>query len=266
MKNNYVDGTIMGLLNTIKGLAGKVRGATTEEEGVLEGTAAGQSASGAPTPGTLRQVSYFKIGRDGRTFVRAYAPELKIRAHELYILVGGEARVISSAYFLTAPEHLERAPGGDVLFMFAYDKELYPLPCGRSYFNRKFDLQVRYAAPTGGRAKLVADRPDVQQATAELNQARQVFAEARDQVRNFAASQGQFFQDLPPLVPAMAEGASQTNQVNQTRVIPDEGTLVRILPAEPEEIVAKTKKSRFRKKKEKAGDWDVAVRHLVRPD
>jgi len=267
MKNNYVDGTIMGLLNTIKSLAGKVRGAATEEERVLEGDAVEQQASGATDPATLRQVSYFKIGRDGHTFVRAYAPELKIRDHELYILVGGEARVISSRYYLTAPEHLERAPGGDVLFMFVYDRELYPLPRGRSYFNRKFDLQVRYAPSAGGMAKLVADRPEVQQAQAALNKEKEAFAQARDQVRNFAASQGQFFQQLPPLALAMAEGASQTNQVNQTRVIPDEGTLVRILPAEPGEIAAKTKKSRFRKKREKrqTEELEKAVDHLFRP-
>jgi len=256
----------MGLFNTIKGLAGKVREGT-QEEGILEGAAVEQSAAGATNPAALRQVSYFKIHRDGYTFVRAYAPELKIRDHELYVLVGGEARVISSKYFLTAPEHLERAPGGDVLFMFVYDRELYPLPRGRSYFNRKFDLQVRYATGTGGMAKLVADRPEVQEAQVALNKEKEAFAQARDQVRNFAASQGQFFQQLPPLVPSSAEAASQTSQVNQTRVIPEEGTLVRILPVEPDEIAAKTQKSRFRKKKEKkqTEELEKAVDHLFRP-
>ena len=245
----------MGLLDAIKGLVDAFHDSKTKTDEAVENTV---NAKG------LRQVSYFKPRETDNHFVRCYAPIVKITDHELYMFLGGEVRVISSKYFI--PQHLEKTSGGDLLLMFVHDKELYPLPWGRGYFDRNFDLQVRYPPGKRDLASLAARHPDSQNATRALNQAREKFVQARDQVRNFAASQGQFFQDLPPLVPAMAEEASQTNQVNQTRVIPEEGALVRILPAEPEEIVAKTKKSRFRKKKEKAGDWDVAVRHLVRPD
>ena len=253
----------MGLLDSMKCLFGNVRRASTEEAAETGASVEPQ----ATDPAALRQVSYFTIHRDGHTFVRAYAPELEIRAHELYVLVGGEARIIASKYFLTAPEHLERAPGGDVLWMFVYDKELYPLPRGRSYFNRKFDLQVRYAPSTGGMAKLVAGRPDVQLATAELTKAKQAFAEARDQVRNFAASQGQFFQGLPPLVPAaepapnLADAASTDGHVEE-----ESAALVPILPVEPPAAVFGVKKRRFKKKNLKNKEWQEMVDHLLRPE
>ncbi|HMF31859.1 MAG TPA: hypothetical protein VKK79_10610 [Candidatus Lokiarchaeia archaeon] len=232
-------------------------------------SAAATASSGAATPQSqsspqvagkqLRQVSYFKLHDNGRNFVRTFVPEVEVRDHELYIYVGGEVRVLSSSYFI--PEHLEQSPAGDVIFMFMYDNQLYPLPRGRSYFDEKYDLQVRYPPDQGTNiSRLVANHPDTVNATIALNNARDTFMRARDAARNFSAGQSQFLQKLSPLT---ATGAS-INQVpvqTQTSTQAEESEQIPILPASGPSKKPARKKSRKVKK-----DWDAKLKHILAPD
>ncbi len=260
----------MGLIDTIKDLVGKLRGdsagdraadaAALESSGGITSTAdTGEEEMPKIDPSSLRQASYFKIHKGGRHFVRVYAPCRKILDHEIYLYIDGDIRVISSQYFI--PEHLVATPTGDIVFMFVYKKELYPLPRGRAYFDRNFDLQVRYPPNKAEVSKTVADHPATQAAMMALNSARDAFLKARDAVRNFAAGQAQFFQKLSPLVTSGDTAVNAITASGKTPPEPEDATLVKILPAEPQAVLNIKKQGRSKKKQ-----WQAAMDHLLRPD
>src|SRR4030042_4191038 len=214
-------------------------------------------------PATLRQACYYKIHSNGRNFVRVYAPCQKILDHEIYLFVDGAIRVIPSKYFI--PQHLERTESGDIVFMFVHEQELFPLPQGRTYFDPQFDLQVRYSPDAQDVASIVANHPDVKAAKLALNEEKEAFLQAREAIRNFAASQSQFYKGLPPLVPDADTQPGEKPESEDNPVFTPESrmpAMVNILPVDPSKTLSNQKpKSRAQRKK-----WEAAKDHLLRPD
>ncbi len=251
----------MGILDKILGIAKIFRGNSKGNEETSPARNGDLGDTSKINPKDLRQVLYHKVGENGKDFVPVYAPVFKILDHELYIFRNGELRVITSPYVITDPKHLVRTPTTDVLFMYVWNKELRPLPKGRSYFDRNFDLQVRYPPATPPITKLVAEHPVVQASMTALNTAREQFTRVRDTVRNFAAGQEQYFQNLAPLVVSAEKGINAVIMKENPPEIRDEVTPVTILPAEPQTVLQVRKRSRFKKRQ-----WAAAVDRLLRPD
>ncbi len=258
----------MDMLESLKGVFGKLTGKGTSSEEATSKSAPDQGPARTGTesditsaepinPNELRQVSYFKVHAKDNRFLRNYAPLVKVTDHELYIYLNGEVRVIPSQYFI--PEHLEQADTGDIVFMFVHEQELYPLPRDRAYFDKNYDLQVRYRETNQNPAALAANDPTVQAVTVALNKAKDMFLQARDAVRNFATAQVNFVKNLPPLAPATGSPA----RVESKAAKPSRPEPIPILPAtEPRAGVLAVKKVPRSKRKEFA----AAVDHLLRPD